>query len=240
MEDLETVPGRVLRQVGEIQGAARTRSRSPLPPLRGSSASDPPADSSGAAASSDREPGPIENPEEDFEVGFIEGDVYSYVTKAEKGAAAEVDYRSLSAKDKVKFDESDRSEWEGIMASKATEVVSGPEADRIRKEHPERVVTSRMVRRWKKQEGVNSPPKAKSRWCVHGHKDPDTELLQVYSPTPQTESLMTILLMCIGLGMQLAVADLEKAFCQSRPPFTELAARSSWNPAPGFSFPRAA
>eukprot|EP00974_Lingulodinium_polyedra_P126906 11200101-Lingulodinium_polyedra.AAC.1 len=64
-----------------------------------------------------------------------------------------------------------------------------------------------MVRRWKPQEGLGAPPKAKSRWCVRGHHDPDAEGLQVYAPTPQTEALMVTLLIIAGLRWDLEVAD---------------------------------
>eukprot|EP00974_Lingulodinium_polyedra_P129164 11209026-Lingulodinium_polyedra.AAC.1 len=64
-----------------------------------------------------------------------------------------------------------------------------------------------MVRRWKPQEGTGAAPTAKSRWCVRGHQDPDAPELQVYAPTPQTETLMVILMIIAGLGWDMELAD---------------------------------
>lgn len=74
-----------------------------------------------------------------------------------------------------------------------------------------------MARRLKPQPGVNLLPKAKSRWCVRGYQDPDTKSLQVYSPTPQTESLMLFVQAALNLRVRVCIADLEQAFLQSDP-----------------------
>eukprot|EP00959_Pyramimonas_sp_CCMP1952_P104106 2176056-Pyramimonas_sp.AAC.1 len=58
-----------------------------------------------------------------------------------------------------------------------------------------------MVRRWKPVEGTFQEPSAKSRWCVHGHRDPDSGSLQVF----------------MNLGMLADIADVKNAFCQSDP-----------------------
>ena len=97
----------------------------------------------------------------------------------------------------------------------AVEVISPSEARLIRLHHPERVITSRMVRRWKPAEGTGAPPTAKSRWCVHGYKDPDSDHLETYSPTPQTSSITLFLQTVSSLGQRLQVADVKNAFCQS-------------------------
>eukprot|EP00971_Amphidinium_carterae_P236576 4695347-Amphidinium_carterae.1 len=75
-----------------------------------------------------------------------------------------------------------------------------------------------MVRRLKPEPGVGTPPKAKSRWCVHEHKDPDILHLKVFSPTPPVEVLMLFLQVVMTLGFSLAVGDIKQAFLQSDPP----------------------
>eukprot|EP00959_Pyramimonas_sp_CCMP1952_P330375 6917602-Pyramimonas_sp.AAC.1 len=60
------------------------------------------------------------------------------------------------------------------MATGAVEIISPKKADAVRKAQPERIISSRMVRRWKPVEGTFANPDAKSRWCVHGHRDPDS------------------------------------------------------------------
>ena len=66
-------------------------------------------------------------------------------------------------------------------------------------------------------EGTQTEPSAKSRWCVHGFKDPDSGELLVFAPTPQTASLMLFLQMVASTRMHLEVADVKNAFCQGRP-----------------------
>eukprot|EP00959_Pyramimonas_sp_CCMP1952_P052201 1090831-Pyramimonas_sp.AAC.1 len=76
-------------------------------------------------------------------------------------------------------------------------------------------MSSRMVRRFKPTEGVGSAAKAKSRWCVHGHQDPDADTLAVHAPTPQSESILLVCQIIASLGWILNVADAKNAFCQS-------------------------
>ena len=56
------------------------------------------------------------------------------------------------------------------------------------------------------------------RIIVHGHKDPDTQWLKVYSSTPPTETFVRALQAAVNLDFDMAVADCEKSFYQSRPP----------------------
>eukprot|EP00959_Pyramimonas_sp_CCMP1952_P295337 6177253-Pyramimonas_sp.AAC.1 len=72
-----------------------------------------------------------------------------------------------------------------------------------------------MVRRWRNQEGTFSAKKAKSRWCVHGFRDPDTEQLITYSPTPQSESMMIYAAVLLSCDMGQAIVDCKNAFSQS-------------------------
>eukprot|EP00959_Pyramimonas_sp_CCMP1952_P081841 1709423-Pyramimonas_sp.AAC.1 len=64
-------------------------------------------------------------------------------------------------------------------------------------------------------EGVGAKAKAKSRWCVHGHEDPDGEHLSVYPPTPQTESILVALQVIASMNWVLNIADAKNSFCQS-------------------------
>lgn len=79
----------------------------------------------------------------------------------------------------------------------------------------ERILSSRMVRRWKGQEVTFAPPRAKSRRCVRGHQDPDPGKFETYAPTLQTETIMCFSVMLRVLKMELAVADWKHALCQS-------------------------
>ena len=128
----------------------------------------------------------------------------------------EISLKDLSQEEKKLFDASDALEWDAILKTKAVRVISGKEAERLRKQFPDRILSSRMVRRKKPQPELHSW-KAKSRWCLHGHADPDTGMLVTYAPTPQSEGLMLFLQTALNFHMMIAFADVKNAFCQSLP-----------------------
>lgn len=157
-----------------------------------------------------------------WEPSFWESrDSESFVATGASGEAppsrrgAEVSLKALSNLERELFVFSDAKEWQAIIDSGAVRVVPAQEAALMRKRFPDRVLGSRMVRRFKPQEGVGAEPIAKSRWCVQGHHDPDSGELHVYSPTPQAESIMLTIQAISSLGWQLEVADAKNAFCQS-------------------------
>ena len=137
---------------------------------------------------------------------------WSLVTAPKRNG--EVSLKELSEEEKKLFSLSDQVEWEAIIKTGAVKVLIGKEAEEMRMNYPDRIVSSRMVRRKKPQPEVHSW-KAKSRWCLHGHHDPDTGSLQTYAPTPSTEGLMLFLQTGLNLDMVFSFADVRNAFCQS-------------------------
>ena len=135
---------------------------------------------------------------------------YSFLAKRND----EISLKELSVKEKELFAASDELEWSSILKTKAVRVVTGKEADRVRACHGSRIISSRMVRRRKPLDEIGQW-KAKSRWCLHGHSDPDTGSLVTYAPTPQVESIMTFLQAGVNLGHHFAFSDIKNAFCQS-------------------------
>ena len=127
----------------------------------------------------------------------------------------EVYPKHLSPDERVAFEIVDSAEWKAIVDSGSVKVLDSEVANTIRKERPDRVINSRMVRRLKPQEGTFQKPKAKSRWCVLGHQDPDAADMFTYAPTPQTESIMMLLFLLQLCNLTLSIADLKNAFCQS-------------------------
>ena len=85
----------------------------------------------------------------------------------------EVHPKHLSVDERVAFEAADAAEWKAIVESSSVKVMDSVAADAMRRERPDRVINSRLVRRLKPQEGTFLEPKAKSRWCVLGHQDPD-------------------------------------------------------------------
>ena len=128
----------------------------------------------------------------------------------------ETDVKKLPEAEKRMFEKSDLTEWESIVSTGAVTIHVGDVAAKLREEFSSRILSSRMVRRKKPTPGIGCW-KAKSRWCVHGHTDPDLGQLSTYSPTPSTESIMLFLQSSLNCDLRLSFADVKNAFCQSRP-----------------------
>ena len=149
-----------------------------------------------------------------FVIAGEESDDEEFSGVAANGKTNEISLKDQDPAGKKAFEESDLKEWEAIHSSGAVRVLSSEESDRIRRLVPDRIMSSRMVRRWKPMPGVNQH-KAKSRWCVHGHQDVDAPHLQTFAPTPMTESLYLFLVLALSLDLSIQFADVKNAFCQS-------------------------
>ena len=106
-------------------------------------------------------------------------------------------------------------EWAAILDTSAVTIISLAAAKDIRKHLSHRIVPSRHVYREKPGECVGAASKAKCRWCVLGHRDPDIRQLERSSPTPQTSSIYTFLFVAAVLQGEVTLADLKSAFMQS-------------------------
>ena len=120
----------------------------------------------------------------------------------------------MSKEDRALFDQSDEVEWKAILQTGAVRVVYGEEAAKLRRQYPDRILSSRMVRRKKPIPGIGKW-KPKSRWCLAGHSDPDTAELVTFAPTPSSEGLMAFLQVSLNLSHTFAFCDVKNAFCQS-------------------------
>ena len=89
-------------------------------------------------------------------------------------------------------------------------IIDSVQADVIREKHRERVISSRLVLRWKE---TDTGYKAKARWCVHGFKDPDVHEIERSCPTPELSSNITPQILA-STTSEGTLADGEKAFMQ--------------------------
>ena len=140
----------------------------------------------------------------------------SFLVKPINPKNAEFDIAKASPDERRGFDLADAAEWKALCDLKAVEILSKAEADRVRVFRANRIMTSRMIRRKKPTPGVGNF-KYKSRWCVHGHKDPDSHLLQTFSPTPSAESINLFFQVTLNADFKLAFGDIRNAFGQSDP-----------------------
>ena len=208
----EEIPdrGRVDRQVREWEEVTAGRSRERTPPPRG----------------------PVDREDEELYQSFLNedwsGTFYNFQLGNQDIAMDsgewtwlakrndEVSLRDLAKAERDMFESSDLLEWKSIIDSGAVKVLTGSQAQEARARHPSRILSSRMVRRKKPVPGLGKW-KPKSRWCIHGHHDPDTGSLVTYAPTPASESLQLFLQASINLRHVRAYADVKAAFTQSLP-----------------------
>ena len=100
--------------------------------------------------------------------------------------ADELSWNHLSAEEQTQFSKAIETERQGVLDFKAVTITDSTQADVIREKHRERVVSSRLVLRWKE---TDTGYKAKARWCVHGFKDPDIHEIERSCPTPELSSI---------------------------------------------------
>ena len=120
-----------------------------------------------------------------------------------------------------RFEAATIAEWAAILATPAVTIISPAAARDIRRHQPDRIVPSRHVFREKPGEGVGAVSKAKCRWCVQGHRDPDIRQLERSSPTPQTSSIYTFLFVAAVLQREVVLGDCHAAFMQSDEDFAD-------------------
>lgn len=139
----------------------------------------------------------------------------SFVAKPEKSKNGEFNLKTASPEELEGFRLSDAEEWRSILEDfKAVTVLSPQDSQNVRRDQPQRIVTSRMVRRKKPTPGVGGW-KFKSRWCIHGHVDPDNGSFETYSPMPSTEAIALFFQLSLNCDLKVAFADVKCAFCQS-------------------------
>ena len=127
----------------------------------------------------------------------------------------EITWSQMTPEEIQKFKESDLQEWRSLEDEfKAVKVWRGEQAQELRRRFPNRIMTARVVRRKKPVPGLHQY-KPKSRFCVHGHKDPDGGCFRTFAPTPSAEAFAMVCQVVCNLNMQLQFADVKAAFAQS-------------------------
>ena len=103
------------------------------------------------------------------------------------------------------------------MAGNAIEFVTDPEEiARVHRELPHRVMPSRFIITKKTQE-INQTWRAKARWILLRHRDPDALKVERYAPTPATTTVYMTFQIIASLGYRLTIMDVTSAFGQSEP-----------------------
>ena len=134
-----------------------------------------------------------------------------------KRSAKELDVIGNEPQLQGQIDEAKQVEWSTIIGRNATRVVYGPEAERVRRKFPNRIMGSRFVVTEKQEE--DAPVRVKARWCLQGHLDPDLQLKasagDLQSPTLSQVGRSLIFQLIASHRWQLRLGDIRGAFLSS-------------------------
>ncbi|CAJ1399663.1 unnamed protein product [Effrenium voratum] len=144
---------------------------------------------------------------------FSNKDKRFYLTKA-KESPGQVEFSKLQGNEKQVFRQARAKEFKSLVDSGAITVLSVEESIAFAQAHPEHVLTSRFVDRWKPTEdfavlpedfnaadagsGQTTSVAPKSRWCVVGWKDPMVHQIERSAPTPMTSSMYLFMALTAG------------------------------------------
>ncbi|CAE7878477.1 unnamed protein product, partial [Symbiodinium sp. KB8] len=152
---------------------------------------------------------------EDSEASYCLRDRCLYLAKA-KVSFGQVEYSKLTGKERDAFRQARAKEFESLLSNKAVKVLTVEESERFMRDHPDHVLKSRFVDRYKPQEiGIDElqaaknaavkdgklepleltadTTKPKSRWCVVGWSDPHVHQIERSAPTPSSAAVNTVL-----------------------------------------------
>ena len=170
-----------------------------------------------------------------------------------KLAPGHIDFdRLTNAAHRKAFLDARIKEVQSLIDNKAIKILSSEESRAFRRDHPDCVLPSRYVDRWKPSgdgkfstlpehfddpgfEPLNNPGlAAKSRWCVVGWRDPWIHAIERSAPTPLSSSIMLFLQTRKWTGK---IKDCKTAFLQSLPTTRKQRLCCSMPPGEGGVFP---
>ena len=141
---------------------------------------------------------------------------------AAKKGQDEVNLKDEPVEELEGWRQADDSEWAKIVASGAVKVLSLEESRQVRasleKEGKgDRILPTKIARRYKPAEQPGEAPSKKSRLCIRGDLDPDILDLERFAPTITTANFNVMLQLAANEKMIGTIGDFKNAFCQSKP-----------------------
>ena len=134
-----------------------------------------------------------------------------------KKSGKELQERLLTPQEQELFKEAKLLEIQNLEGTNAIEFVTDrEEIARVLSDLPHRVMPSRFIITKKMQE-VGQAWKAKARWILLGHRDPDALKVERYAPTPATTTVYMTFQILASLRYRLTIMDVSSAFGQSEP-----------------------
>ena len=151
----------------------------------------------------------------DLYYGLLEPETsLSYLTKQ---SGKELDERRIPAVERAMFDQAKTLEIGNLVGSNAIEVITDPvELARIRKDFPHRIMPSRFIIT-KKAGELGEDWKAKARWILLGHKDPDALTTGAFCTNSFHQNGDALFAGHASMKFHLYIMDVSSAFGQSDP-----------------------
>ena len=144
-------------------------------------------------------------------------EIYGSFVGLTKKSGKELNERNFSKEEMALFDAAKTLEINNLVNGNAIEfLATEAEADRVRAEEGHRIIPSRFVLT-KKSGELGQQWKAKARWILLGHKDPDVLEMERFSPTPATPTVMLALQILSSMKYKVVIMDVTSAFGQSDP-----------------------
>ena len=170
---------------------------------------------------------------EEAEGSYSHRDKCIYLTKV-KQSPGQVEFTKLNERHREAFRQARRKEVQSLLDNHAITILSLAESREFLKKHPNFVLKSRYVDRWKPggdgfsvlpeeyDEAWFDPQKhgdltPRSRWCVVGWQDPQVHEIERSAPTPLTSSIYLFLQLSASRKWNAFVKDAKTAFLQSKP-----------------------
>ena len=150
-----------------------------------------------------------------------------------KRSPGQVTFNRLPEKEQEFFYKSRLKEIKTLLESGAISILSPTESRKFRAEHPDYILESKFVDRWKPteeftalaedfdpsefQEGEENAAAPKSRWCVVGWQDPMITSIERSAPTPLSSSVYLALQLSATRKWPIYIKDAKAAFTQALP-----------------------
>ncbi|OLQ05028.1 hypothetical protein AK812_SmicGene11763 [Symbiodinium microadriaticum] len=158
---------------------------------------------------------------ESGDVVYYDGEIFGSFVALTKQSGKELTEKNFTADEVRLFNEAKKVEIGNLVSGNAIKFIRDrSKVEEIWKELPQRVMPSRFILTKKSQE-LGEGWKAKARWILLGHRDPDVMQLERFSPTPATTTVYLVFQLVSSLRYQLFIMDVTSAFGQSDPQVRE-------------------
>lgn len=139
-----------------------------------------------------------------------------------KRGEGEVFPHEISKEEWPEWVKQDKEEFDKVVNSGGLKILSVAESRAVRERlgaegKLNRILPSRMVRRYKPGDAPGAPRSRKSRFCLRGDRDPDAAFLARFAPTVTTSNLQVLIQAAMNKRFEGVVGDLKSAFTQSLP-----------------------